>query len=101
MNFAGRRGDLTDNRQRADFLIDKDFDEQEQPFGQHVSDAFALADVVVSTSGGRLKKDVERFIKLLFGDWTNTPTRDEVAMYHAQAAAFQSSSMARQVGAAL
>lgn len=98
---GGRRGDLKDYRTRANALIDKDFDEQEQPFGQHVSDAFALADVVISTSGDRLKKDVERFIKLLFGDWTNTPSRDEVAMYHAQAAAFQSSSMARQVGAAL
>src|SRR6202035_194758 len=92
--FGGRRGDLKDYRSRANDLIEKDFDEQEQPFGQHVSDAFALADVVVSTSGDRLKRDVERFIKLLFGDWTNTPSRDEVAMYHAQAAAFQSSSMA-------
>ena len=84
----------------AQRLIEKDFDEQNKPFGQHVSDAFALADVVVSTARGETTS-VTRFIELLFGDWTHTPTRDESGMTHAQIAAYQSSSMARQVGAAI
>ena len=84
----------------AQRLIDKDFDEQNKPFGQHASDAFALADVVVSTALGETTS-VTRFIELLFGDWTHTPTRDECGMTHAQIAAYRSSSMARQVGAAI
>lgn len=94
------RGTLDEYGPEAERLIEKDRDEQEKPFGQHVSDAFALADVVVSTTGGETSS-IERFIGLLFGDWTKTPTRDEVGMTFAQIAAYQSSSMARQVGAAI
>ena len=96
---AGRKAP-SDYKHEAERLIEKDRDEQDNPFGQHVSDAFALADVVVST-GVKEESSIERFIKLLFGDWTKTPTRDEVGMTHAQIAAYQSSSMARQVGAAV
>lgn len=44
---------------------------------------------------------VERFVELLFGYAYHTPTRDEYGMFHAQAAALRSSSLARQVGAAI
>ncbi|HZO95401.1 MAG TPA: hypothetical protein VFB22_16755 [Candidatus Baltobacteraceae bacterium] len=93
-------GQPDDYRKRAEALIEKDFDEQGVPFGQHVSDAFALSDVFISSSGDRAGH-VARFVQLLFGDWTKTPTRDEIAMFHAYAAALESSSMARQVGAAI
>jgi deoxycytidylate deaminase len=93
----GTPDDYTHDAQR---LIEKDYAEQNKPFGQHVSDAFALADVVVSTAHGE-RASVTRFIELLFGNWTRTPTRDEIGMTHAQIAAYQSSSMARQVGAAI
>jgi deoxycytidylate deaminase len=93
-------GSPGDYRADAERLIEKDFDEQNKSFGQHVSDAFALADVVVYAAGDETSS-VSRFIKLLFGDWTNTPMRDEVGMTHAQIAAYQSASMARQVGAAI
>jgi deoxycytidylate deaminase len=93
-------GSRSDYEHEAERLIEKDRDEQDKPTGQHVSDAFALADVVVSTHGNSASS-ISRFIKLLFGDWTQTPMRDEVGMAHAQIAAYQSASMARQVGAAL
>jgi hypothetical protein len=67
------RGTLDEYGPEAERLIEKDRDEQEKPFGQYVSDAFALADVVVSTTGGETSS-IERFIGLLFGDWTKTPT---------------------------
>ena len=88
------------DHKEAQRLIEKDFDEQNKPFGQHVSDAFALADVVVSTAPSQISS-VGRFVELLFGNWTHTATRNEVGMTHAQIAAYQSSSMARQVGAAI
>ena len=97
---SAMHGSPDDYRHEAERLIDNDFDEQNKSSGQHVSDAFALADVVVYAAGDETSS-VSRFIKLLFGDWTNTPTRDEVGMTHAQIAAYQSSSMARQVGAAI
>ncbi|MBV8642720.1 MAG: hypothetical protein JO225_02250 [Candidatus Eremiobacteraeota bacterium] len=93
-------GNPDDFRHDAERLMEKDRDEQERSFGQHVSDAFALADVVVSTAGNE-SSSIERFVRLLFGDWTKTPTRDEVGMTHALVSAYRSSSMARQVGAAI
>jgi cytidine deaminase len=100
LQVSAGHGNPDDYRHEADRLIEKDRDEENKPFGQHVSDAFALADVVVSTAAGEVSS-VERFIRLLFGDWTKTPTRDEVGMTYALVAAYQSSSMARQVGAAI
>lgn len=97
---AAGRGNLHEYEHEAERLIEKDKDEQNRPFGQHVSDAFALADVVVSSTGSDALS-IRRFLNLLFGDWTKTPTRDEVGMVQAQIAAYQSSSMARQVGAAI
>lgn len=93
-------GMLNEYKHEAERLIEKDRDETDKPWGQHVSDAFALADVVVSTQANSVTS-IARFIKLLFGDWTQTVTRDEVGMTFAQIAAYQSSSMARQVGAAI
>jgi deoxycytidylate deaminase len=97
-----RRGELSDYESDAVRLVQRDQDEQRNPYGQHVSDAFALADVVVGASDGEtLKESTERFLDAFFGDWTHTPTRDESGMYHAQGARYRSASMARQVGAAI
>jgi cytidine deaminase len=97
-----RRGELSDYESGAVRLVQRDQDEQRNPYGQHVSDAFALADVVVGASDVEtLKESTERFLDAFFGDWTHTPTRDESGMYHAQGARYRSASMARQVGAAI
>ena len=42
-----------------------------------------------------------RFIELYFGYPFFTPTREEFAMFHAQAAALRSAALPRQVGAAI
>jgi deoxycytidylate deaminase len=97
-----RRGELSDYESEAVSLVQRDQDEQRNPYGQHVSDAFALADVVVGESPSRdLKQSTERFIDAFFGNWTHTPTIDESGMFYAQGARYQSASMARQVGAAI
>jgi cytidine deaminase len=101
-DHSGRIGKANHHRPEAERLIERDEDEQGLSHGQHVSDAFALADVVVGKSDRRdLSASVKRFIDLFFGDWRYTPTTGETAMYHAQGARYRSSSMARQVGAAI
>lgn len=96
------RGELSDYEAEAVHLVQRDQDEQRNPYGQHVSEAFALADVVVAASETQtLKESTERFLDALFGDWTHTPTIDETGMYYAQGARYRSASMARQVGAAI
>jgi cytidine deaminase len=85
--------------------MEKDADERANRFGQHMADAFALCDVVIATDTPDDKsqetRSVRRFVELLFGNWTHTPTYDETGMYIAQGSACRSSSMARQVGAAI
>jgi deoxycytidylate deaminase len=74
--------------------------------GQQVREAFYLADFfidnnVASQAGENLNVDLDRFVNLLLGSGVVRPTRSERAMYHAHAAALQSSCLSRQVGAAL
>src|SRR5690606_39100558 len=74
--------------------------------GQQVRDAFYLADYFVdnsahSNTGEHLTADITRFPQLLLGSQLIRPTLSERAMYHAHAAALQSSCLSRQVGAAL
>jgi deoxycytidylate deaminase len=95
-------GAMEDYLHEAEELVKRDEDEAADSFGQHVSDTFSLADVIVGDSGTlTIKSDVERFIELLFGNWTWTPRVDETGMFFAQGARYRSASMARQVGAAV
>ena len=48
-----------------------------------------------------VESDIRRFLDLLFGHPFHTPRPDEVAMYHAGAAALRSSDESRQVGAVI
>jgi deoxycytidylate deaminase len=89
-------------RDKAEHLINRDEEESDLPFGQKVKDTFPAADVFVNASDpDGLQKSIERFVQLLFGYAYHTPTRDEYGMFHAQAAALRSSSLARQVGSAI
>jgi len=89
-------------RDKAEHLINRDEEESGLRFGQNVKDTFPSADVFVNASDADgLQESVERFVEFLFGYGYHTPTRDEYGMFHAQAAALRSSSLARQVGAAI
>jgi cytidine deaminase len=71
-------------------------------FGQNVRDTFPKADVFVNTSDPLgLQNEIKRFVELLFGNPFHTPTRDEYAMFLAQAVALRSASLSRQVGAVI
>jgi deoxycytidylate deaminase len=89
-------------RSKAEHLIHRDQEESGNKFGQNLRDTFHRADVFVDASDPELlRNSLVRFIDLLFGDTFHTPTRNEYGMFHAQAAAFRSADLGRQVGAAI
>lgn len=89
-------------RANVEELIQIDADEAEDKFGQHMRDAFHLADVFVDgIAKGPMKQKVARFIDALFGLNDIAPTKHEYGMYAAKSASLRSSDLSRQVGAAV
>lgn len=90
-------------RQRAKFLIDRDEDERGRPLGQHLQNTFHLADLFVVKDAGTksVAEQLDRYIDLLFGARFITPTLDKVGSSQAQAAAYRSADLSRQVGAVI
>jgi deoxycytidylate deaminase len=87
---------------KAEWLIQRDQEELGLPHGQNVRGIFHRADVFVDTTNvDSLKRSINRFVELLFGNTFHTPTRQEYAMFHARAAALRSAEPGRQVGAAI
>ncbi|MCC6157075.1 MAG: cytidine deaminase [Deltaproteobacteria bacterium] len=82
----------------AEELIRRDEDEGSE-LGQKTRDTFALSDVFVRAD--QAESELGRFLELVFGNTTLTPTRDEHGMFMAYAASVRSGSLARQVGAAI
>jgi deoxycytidylate deaminase len=97
----GKKSD--DLRASAEELIATDEREAAgRPMGQDVRQTFPLSDVFVNARDpGTLEKELDRFVDILFGRPCMTPTKDECGLFHAQAAAFRSAALGRQVGAAL
>ena len=68
----------------------------------NVRQAFPMADVFVDSSDEtKLADDVNRFVRLVLGDNSETPRKGEYAMAHAFASALRSGALGRQVGAAI
>jgi deoxycytidylate deaminase len=88
------------SNEEAERVIKRDHDE-ELVYGQRTRDTFYLADVFVEITGERYKKQLERFLELVFGHPFKTPTREEHAMFMAYASAARSAQLGRQVGAAI
>jgi cytidine deaminase len=89
-------------KSHAERLAHRDEAEEDDDYGQHVRDTFPLADFFVDVSQRHEARDaLERFIYAFFGWPYASPTRDEYAMFHAQAASARSADLSRQVGAAV
>jgi deoxycytidylate deaminase len=89
-------------RALAEELVQIDADEADDRFGQHMRDAFHLADVFVDgIAKGPMKHKVSRFFDALFGLNEIAPTKHEYGMYAAKSASLRSSDLSRQVGAAI
>jgi cytidine deaminase len=88
--------------EKADKLIDIDQEEVGNKNGQNTRDSFHRADLFVDSGNPEeMEKSIRRFVELLLGHKFHTPTREEYAMFHAQAAALRSAELGRQVGAAI
>lgn len=83
-------------------LINIDASEEGSDLGQDVRDTFPLADYFIEVKDGlELKSQLRRLVQLVFGNPYLTPTKDENAMFFAQAAALRSGDLSRQVGATI
>ena len=92
----------TSPEELAFHLMVRDYNEEGEPFGQRVGDTFPLADYfVVGEYRPDLEAQLERLVRLIFGDPYISPTSDEQGMFFAQAAALRSLDLSRQVGASI
>lgn len=87
----------------AEKTIQRDYNEEENPFGQKVQRCFPMGDFFVDLDApeGRQEEIVVRFLKIVFDNPFITPRKDEAGMFHAEAASWRSSDLSRQVGAAI
>lgn len=72
--------------------------------GQQLEKTLHRSDFFVSTDSPQreaIKIQLDRFFKLVHGDSSITPTRDEFGMYTAYSSGLRSACLSRQVGAAL
>ena len=88
--------------ERASQLIERDYEEEGRKLGQRVGKTFPLADYFLTLeSKAAIDRDLSRLVRLTFGHPYISPTRVEQGMFFAQAAAFRSLDLSRQVGAAV
>lgn len=86
----------------AQALMDRDADEGEDDYGQHLRNAFHLADVFVNgIEKAPLALVLSRFFNALFGLNSTAPNKYEYGMYCAKSASLRSTDLSRQVGAAI
>ena len=89
------------SQEEARILINDDRDDQERG-GQRTRDAFELADLFIDVGrSDDWKREVGRFLDILFSHPYKTPTKDEQAMFMAYSASLRSAQFGRQVGAAI
>jgi deoxycytidylate deaminase len=89
-------------RAEAERLIQRDEQDHKSKWGQNVRKAFPMADLFLDVDNPeKLQNSAERLLEILFRHPHRTPTRDEYAMYLAEAAALRSAALGRQVGAVI
>ena len=97
--FSAQRDQFRD---KAEKLILRDESDEQKAAGQRLRSAFAMADFFLNSSDPQtIRRDLDRFLNLLFGKPVITPTADEIGMAHAYVSAMRSAEMGRQVGAAI
>jgi len=98
-------------RDAAIKFMERDANAKEK-HGQHVADAFHLADYFIDNTADRLKgrepnpdwdvvENLSRLVKIVSHAELVRPTVGETAMHHAYSAQMQSACLSRQVGAAV
>jgi deoxycytidylate deaminase len=102
-----RKNELVNKKQLskidADTIINRD-EKGEDENGQQVAGSLHHADFFVRSVNEeqtRLRENIARYLQLIFGRLTSSPTLDEYAMFIAYATGLRSGCMSRQVGAAI
>jgi len=100
LKYLIRRKHVTD--EEAATLIEHDENDRLDN-GQRTGDSFHLADVFVDVGVGAddWKRQLGRYLDLLFSHPYESPSRDEQAMFLAHSASLRSAQLGRQVGAAI
>jgi cytidine deaminase len=89
-------------RDKSEELVLRDESDERKSHGQRLRSAFSMADFFLDSSDPQvIRRDLQRFLNLLFGKPVVTPTPDEIAMAYAQTAAMCSAELGRQVGSAI
>ncbi|WP_322001454.1 anti-phage dCTP deaminase [Marinobacter alexandrii] len=90
-------------RASAETLINRDEKEENEKYGQNVQSCFPKADFFINLDSPRddIKSQLERYFEVVFDNPFITPSKDEWGMFHAEAAAWRSADLARQVGSAV
>jgi cytidine deaminase len=90
-----------DEHEQGSVTSDPETREFFESYGQNVEATFPLADAYVNVGSPDTENEIVRFLDLLLGSPFITPSKDEVAMFHARAAALRSADLSRQVGASI
>lgn len=85
----------------AEDLAEADSGSPDEPLGPQVKATFHLADAFIDVTKNEIEltHEVDRMMKIIFGQLLQTPTPHEAAMAQAHVAAIQSGFLSRQVGA--
>lgn len=100
---SGYDSNVADNTLLTRFLILKDQEETHQDlkkFGQNLFSCYSMANFFLYQNKN-LSRQIQRFIYILFNDPFAEPTFEEYFMFCAQAAAYRSLDLDRQVGAVI
>ncbi|WP_417618553.1 deaminase [Parasphingorhabdus sp.] len=102
MRVSDRKSTQTQLESQALDIISTDEDETDATFGQKIIDCYPKSDFVLDcTSLKTLESSCDRLVRIYFGDPFVSPSKDEYASYIANAAAYRSLDLSRQVGAAI
>lgn len=102
MRESDRKSTQTKLESQALEIISTDEDETEETYGQKIIDCYPKSDFVLDcTSLKTLEASCDRFFRIYFGDPFVSPSKDEYCSYIANAAAYRSLDLSRQVGAAI
>ena len=88
---------------KANQLMVRDKSEDEK-YGQQLLKTIYHSEFFITNSNENidsLKPNLTRYIRMIMGDKSVTPTKEENAMFHAQSAAVRSGCLSRQVGASI
>ena len=100
---SGYDSNVADNTLLTRFLILKDQEETHQDlkkFGQNLFSCYSMANFFLYQNKN-LSRQIQRFIYILFNDPFAEPTYEEYFMFCAQAEAYRSLDLDRQVGAVI